>query len=265
MPSRSIRGFVANGKISFLFYGWVMFVCVCATLVCWRALSFRALAVVNNAAVNIRVHISFQRSVCFLLRSEVAGSFGSSDFSRDLHSVFHSGCPSLRSCHRCTGVPALYIFTNIWHLLSFRQQPFWQTWHALMGISLMTGDVGCLFLCMLAIRMSLFRKMSVCVLFPSLKVERLLLSCMSSWSTLDINHSPDEWFAKISSCLFGGGSVGRFFRCAEAFLTSFHLFLLLSPLPEEFYLERSCWDQCQRAYCLCFLMAAGLTLAFNPS
>ena len=34
MPSRSLRGFVANGKISFLFYGWVMFVrvCVCAPL-----------------------------------------------------------------------------------------------------------------------------------------------------------------------------------------------------------------------------------------
>ena len=27
LPSRSIHGFVANGKISFLFYGWVMFAC----------------------------------------------------------------------------------------------------------------------------------------------------------------------------------------------------------------------------------------------
>ena len=27
IPSRSIHGFVANGKISFLFYGWVMFAC----------------------------------------------------------------------------------------------------------------------------------------------------------------------------------------------------------------------------------------------
>ena len=36
IPSRSIHGFVANGKTSFLFYGWVMFVCarVRATFVC---------------------------------------------------------------------------------------------------------------------------------------------------------------------------------------------------------------------------------------
>ena len=167
------------------------------------------------------------------------------------------------------GAPSLYIFTDIWHLLSFPRQPFWQTWvlsHCGFDlISLMTGDVGCLFLCMLAVHMSVFSRMSVRILFPSVKVERwLLLSCMSSLSTLAINHLSDVWFANIFSRLFGGASVGRFFCCAEAFLTSFHLFLLLFPLPEEFYLERSCRDQCQRAYCLCFLMASGLTFVCNP-
>ena len=44
---------------------------------------FHVLAIVNSATVNIRVHISFQMMIFsgYMLRSAIAGSYGSSIFS----------------------------------------------------------------------------------------------------------------------------------------------------------------------------------------